>query len=290
MTVINPPTFLQASAHPASTVRRAFEGILGSTSGVLEGLSVSQSTTPAMQVEVSTGLVYIVGDTTSYMGGYIGDNQGVETLAVASSDATFARIDLVVARIKDAQYVGADNEFALEVVTGTAAAVPVAPTQPADSLLLATIQVSNGVSSITDAAITDNRVLMSSGAKLVAYGENATNITALTPRTLVSASFTAAANRRHLVRVVTGPFSMSGGANLEVQGVGTTFNIASGTNWFGASSTDLQTRTFTKEVTGLSAGTSTVIVRATEASPGSNAVNLRDDSPCTVEIYDVGPA
>ena len=160
MTIQNPPIFIQAGSHPAEDVRR-WMGSIVPTPGVLDATEfiVAEAGTPDMTVDVSGGSVYINGDEATYQGIYFAENRGSTNLAVAASDPTNPRIDLVVARIKDSAYSGASDTFSLEVVTGTPAASPVTPTTPDNSLLLATISVVALASAITDAVITDTRVI-----------------------------------------------------------------------------------------------------------------------------------
>jgi hypothetical protein len=69
---------------------------------------------------------------------------------LANGDATLPRIDLIVA----------DNTAQIVVVQGTAAAIPIMPALPADSVLLARIDVPWGATALTAALITDGRVLI----------------------------------------------------------------------------------------------------------------------------------
>jgi hypothetical protein len=62
--------------------------------------------------------------------------------------------------VQDAYYTGSLNDVILQVVAGTPAGSPVAPALPANSISLATIAVGAGATSITNANITDTRVLV----------------------------------------------------------------------------------------------------------------------------------
>lgn len=157
MTAQNPPIFLQAGSHPAEDVRRWIEA--ASTAGAVttNAMLVTANGTPNMSVDIATGGAFIAGTETSYQGLYFAENRGTQNVAIASSDSTNPRIDIVVARIKDAAYSGAANEFTLEAVTGTPAASPGQPATPANSMLLATISVLALSTSVTTAVITDTR-------------------------------------------------------------------------------------------------------------------------------------
>jgi hypothetical protein len=164
----NPPIFVQSGSHPAEDVRRWIATTTGGVQGVfLPGdLVVTQNGTPNMSVNVATGRVFINGTENTYQGTYFGENRGTTNLLIAASNATNPRRDLVVARIRDAVYSGATSNFALEVLTGTAAASPVDPTVPANCVVLARVQVNAGVTTIGNASITDLRPVAGTVASL----------------------------------------------------------------------------------------------------------------------------
>jgi hypothetical protein len=62
--------------------------------------------------------------------------------------------------VNDAYYTGSLNNVVLQVVAGTPAGSPVAPATPANSISLATIAVAAGATALTNANITDTRVLV----------------------------------------------------------------------------------------------------------------------------------
>jgi hypothetical protein len=94
------------------------------------------------------------------MGVYTFYNDATVTLTVTTADPTNPRIDRVVATVRDAYYTGALNNVILQVVAGTPAGSPVAPALPANSITLATVAVGAGATAITNANITDTRVLV----------------------------------------------------------------------------------------------------------------------------------
>jgi hypothetical protein len=63
----------------------------------------------------------------------------------------------VVARVRDAEYSGAVNAWALEVETGTPAGSPVEPSVPVSAIPLARVHVTPAATSITNTNITDRR-------------------------------------------------------------------------------------------------------------------------------------
>ena len=163
MTVQNPALFLQASSHPAEDVRRFVATTFDNGSGVVgsSDLAVTQNGTPNMSVNVAGGQVVVGGTEATYQGSYFCENRGTTNLVISAADATNPRRDLIIARVKDAAYSGAVNEWSLEVVTGTPAASPVDPSVPANSFVLARVAVAALASSVTNANITDLRTFVS---------------------------------------------------------------------------------------------------------------------------------
>lgn len=159
MAVQTPCIFIQAGSHPAEDVRRALYAQLGLRGGIVASgdLAVTENGTPNMTVNVATGQVVIPGSEATYQGAYICENRGSLSVAIAAADATNPRYDLIVARVRDAAYSGATNTFAIEAVTGTPAASPAEPTIPANSWVLARVEVVALDTTITTANITDRR-------------------------------------------------------------------------------------------------------------------------------------
>lgn len=111
-------------------------------------LRVAEASTPAKSAVVATGSVSIQG---------IGRKlASAQTITIADNASGNPRIDRIVAR---ADYTNRLIEF--DVLQGTAAASPVAPTLTQTAVTyeisLAQIAVANGFTTITDANITDER-------------------------------------------------------------------------------------------------------------------------------------
>lgn len=170
----NPPLYLQQRTDHTAEGDRALITSLVENEGVAASgaLAVAQSSTPAMSVQVAAGRGYVQGDDNGSQGIYHVWNDAAKTLTIAAADATNPRRDIVVARVYDAYYAGATNAFALEVITGTAAASPSDPTIPNNCLPLARVAVAAGATSITNANITDLRVrAYTNGHWNTAWGE-----------------------------------------------------------------------------------------------------------------------
>lgn len=163
MALRTPPSWLQNGSHPAENDRLtqqalyASTGVIGSTS-----LAVSQSATPGMSVVVAAGWGTVVGNYQANMGVYAFYNDAPTTLTVTTADPSNPRIDLVCVTIEDSYYTGSADTVTLQIVAGTPAGSPVAPSTPTNSLPLATIAVAAGATSIVNGNITDLRVATTS--------------------------------------------------------------------------------------------------------------------------------
>lgn len=160
MAVENPPIFLQAGSHSAEQVRRALSAIMGGRGGVVQpsDLFVSQNGTPNMSVNVATGQVVVLGDEATYQGVYFAENRGDLNLSIGAADPTNDRHDLVVVRVLDSAYSGADDEVSIEVIEGTPAGSPADPALGDGSVfVLARVLVEAAATSITNGFITDLR-------------------------------------------------------------------------------------------------------------------------------------
>jgi hypothetical protein len=164
MALRTPPSWLQNGSHPAENDRLTTQG-LWRTTGVMRlttDLIVTQSASPGMSVDVGSGWANIVGTYQTNMGAYQAYNDATTTLTVTTANPSNPRIDLVVVTVSDAYYTGALNTVAFSVVAGTPAASPSVPATPTNSIALARIAVGAGVTTISNANITDLRVAATS--------------------------------------------------------------------------------------------------------------------------------
>lgn len=170
MTVNNPPSYLQNDGPSAEQHRAHITAVYGERPGVIgeDDLTVSEkSGTPDMSVDVAGGRCLVKGGESTYQGLYLVHNRGTENVTISPADATNARKDLVVARVRDSSESGATDSWDLFVVEGTPAASPVPDTAsiPDNAHVLALVDVAALATSIVDANITDLR-------KLDTYGSN----------------------------------------------------------------------------------------------------------------------
>lgn len=113
-------------------------------------------------VDISAGLVVVEGNDESNQGKYLLRNTATYNLAMPAKPAAGqSRVDLVVARVRDAQAGGGDGasdaDWVIESVQGSAVAdpaVPAAPTVPDSSVALASVLRAGAETSIGNAAIT----------------------------------------------------------------------------------------------------------------------------------------
>jgi hypothetical protein len=161
MTVRTPPSWLQNGSHPAENDRLTTQA-LWATTGIIksDSLLVHQNTPAGLSVVVDSGWAAIVGTTQANMGTYVTYNDASVVLSLNTADPTNPRIDLICATVNDAYYTGSLNNVVIQVVAGTPAGSPVAPSLPANSITLATVAVGAGATAITNANITDTRVLV----------------------------------------------------------------------------------------------------------------------------------
>lgn len=116
--------------------------------GVVSGLSVTQS---GVGVSVAPGCA-VVTPRESSNGSYWVSLGTAERVPLQAHHQTYARVDIVVARVYDSSIDSSGRYVAaLEVVAGTPAPSPQAPVVPSGALLLATVSTANnGVVSIMD--------------------------------------------------------------------------------------------------------------------------------------------
>jgi hypothetical protein len=171
MTLRSTPTFVQGGSHPAENVRLMVQSLLAGATGAFAGgvgafdaghgvgragdLLVEENGTPNMSVEVAAGGGFVRNTDSADGGVYHVYNDAPVNLVIAAADPSDPRWDLVIARVRDSEYSGSDDDALLEVVAGTPDASPADPVVPDNSLVLARVVVAAGVSSITDAAITN---------------------------------------------------------------------------------------------------------------------------------------
>lgn len=172
MAELNPAGWLQNSgATNTARLLRLGAGSLGAglslgitpRGGVHPSLGGALAVTPGvgLSVDVASGVAHVAGNQTDTVahGVYVCCNSGTVNIPLEAADGSDDRIDLIVARVLDDFYdTGGLDEWRLESVTGTPAAVPVAPTPAFDNyLILAEVLVPALATSVDPGNITDRR-------------------------------------------------------------------------------------------------------------------------------------
>jgi hypothetical protein len=161
MAEVNPPLYVQTGSYPASADRLLLAALAGYGSGIFASgdLAVNAQVAPNMSVRVAAGAAIVQGTHAANQGAYFARNDAEKTVAIAAADPTNPRKDLVVARVRDAEYGDAQTAWALEVVQGVPAAAPAEPVLPASSYKLAVVTVPAGAATIVAGNVADARAL-----------------------------------------------------------------------------------------------------------------------------------
>lgn len=158
-----PPFAMQNASHSAALFRQALSSMLYRAGTISEAdFAVSAQSTPNMTVLVSPGQAWVagadVGDAPgmswSPQGMYYAQNTASVTLSIATADPTYPRQDAVYLQITDTTYGWGANQAMLGVVTGTPATSPSIPAVPTNAVLLGSVYVTAGATSIPSANIT----------------------------------------------------------------------------------------------------------------------------------------
>lgn len=164
MPTLEVPVWMQNDTYAASQDRTLTDNLWGADGIINVGdMAVSQRAAGTnMSVDVASGVGIVTGDDTTAQGKYVIRHlSGPTNVTLTTAPGVgLSRIDLIVARIRDAAVIGgANNDFIFDKVTGTAASTgsQVAPSLPNSCMLLAQVLVGPNVSTIVNANITDMR-------------------------------------------------------------------------------------------------------------------------------------
>jgi hypothetical protein len=130
MAAQTPPYVQQNGSHTAALFRQAFASLFGATQpgtlastagGVVNttDLAVTAQASPNMTVNVAGGSCWIPQTQAANGGLYFGLNDATVVVAIAASNATNPRVDLICATVNDAAYSGSTNNWTLQAITGT---------------------------------------------------------------------------------------------------------------------------------------------------------------------------
>ena len=141
------------AAYGADELARPYRDILGE--GVVGANDLKVTAGAGLTVNVAAGACWIKGDVSTLQPLYRCISDGVKTLTLAGAHASLARIDLVVADVRDSAFSGSNKDWRIYAITGTPDAAPVAPALPASAIALATVPVAAAAS--VPGTITDQR-------------------------------------------------------------------------------------------------------------------------------------
>lgn len=212
MVEVNPPEFQGANCYTFEDFRQTFGGVV-CTEGVTSAgdLLVTAAGGASINVNVAAGTAWVAGDLNGSSGMYFVTNDAQVTVTIAANGAGSSRIDLILATVYDSQYIGAADNWAIEVVQGTAGGgVPAVPDSTRAGYLIlghVTVPASGGtpsvVANLAETIVTCGRtdvaqpyaLLTAAGTTTVPTGgATPTLITLATTTHLDSAYFTVASS------------------------------------------------------------------------------------------------
>ena len=161
MAEVQPPNYLTGGCYTAQSDRNVWASLF-SQPGIVPQAGGGLEVTPGggMQVFVAPGMAWIEGTEfigTPGQGYYFVVNDAPVAKTLPPPDTVNPRIDLIVARVRDSDYSGAADDWVIEVISGTPAAVPLDPAAPGSSLVLARITVPANDAIIDPSQIEDQR-------------------------------------------------------------------------------------------------------------------------------------
>jgi hypothetical protein len=201
-----------------------------------DGMKVTESGTPGMSVVVAPGTGYFYGSGTNSNVMYEFYSDANETVTIGASGVS-ARIDIICLKVDASTGVAS-----IVAIAGTPSGSPAVPATPASHYKLAEVAVGAGVTTITNANITDRRrsvFVMPTGARnqglINGYirptvsGNNLTVAISTSPTSQVNPS-------------VTNPVGIWIGDTLRWITSALSISANAGTNWFNSGSSELATQ------------------------------------------------
>jgi hypothetical protein len=132
-----------------------------------DGMTVTQSGTPGMSVVVAPGTGYFYGSGSNANVMYEFYSDANETVTIGASGVS-ARIDIICLKVDASTGVAS-----IVAIAGTPSGSPAVPATPASHYKLAEVAVGAGVTTITNANITDTRAIVELRARNILTGWNA---------------------------------------------------------------------------------------------------------------------
>lgn len=160
----NPPAFADGQCYTFEQFRQVFgsivcvEGVVDRAAGEL---LVTADGGASVDVTVAAGRAWIQGDINGAEGMYRVYNDAAKPVTIDANGAGSDRIDLIIGSVYDSQYIGAVDQWAIEVVKGTAGAgVPAVPDSTRSGYIVFA-QVTVPASGATPSVVADVRQAMS---------------------------------------------------------------------------------------------------------------------------------
>jgi hypothetical protein len=186
MSEVNPPIGLQnaGATHTAEMLRNALISLTsgpGTAATLIPrggvnllyggGFNVTQNGSPNMSVNVASGLALIPGSEGAKQAGYWVLNDAIKNIAIAASNPSNPRIDVIALKVQDTFYSGVTDAWSIVAITGTAAASPSPPSLPNNALKIAQVAVAANATSVVTGNISDFRpTLTALGGIMRAFG------------------------------------------------------------------------------------------------------------------------
>lgn len=149
-----PPALLRAyqllgfQQDPSATVLRAMGGVIPRGGDLDMPVTASAST-----VTVGAGAAVVPGTENSAQYGYLIINDAPVAFTIPAAPASQTRRDLIVARVRDSAYSGANTDADLVLVQGTpASSSPTLPAVPANAVVLAQVSTAGTGAPVATAA------------------------------------------------------------------------------------------------------------------------------------------
>jgi hypothetical protein len=220
------PLWLQQGSYPASSDRRLIAALW--PSGGVTGMAVSPGGS-GMSLSVAPGSCAVpsANNTGATLCGTDSVDNSASCPAAPASGLNRYDVVTVLPRGNDLDG-GANNDWILSVVSGTAAATPTVPAVPAGQLALAQIYVPGGSASVSAGNITDVRTPLGPALGRVADARGpAANTPIQANYITATATFRAIAGRRYRINANAAGYNNGSAAALMTW----SFYDETGTNW-----------------------------------------------------------
>lgn len=161
MALTGPSVVINAGSHSANKFRQFLMTALPRVGVAGTGdCLVKQRASPGQGVLVSAGGIYCLGTSSSIQGVYFDFNDADLDVPASAADGSQTRIDRVIFRVRDVDYVVGTPPNAFEWLTGVAGS-GLPPVVPVDSISLAQVARAINGNTLTNGMFTDERVYAS---------------------------------------------------------------------------------------------------------------------------------